>query len=252
MKVSVVCFAWALAVVTATVCHAETVRLHGATTVVNVIVAPHRDAVEKATGHRLQLVGNATGKGLVDLAEGKADAAMCSEPLEIAVAAAMVAGRNLDPKTLRLHEIRKDEVVFVVHPANTVTALSWEQLAAIHTGKVTNWKQLGGRDAPITVYSDAVTGGTRALVKKVVMKDMEYASAVRPLASVSRVAEFVRHDPNGVGAIGRGFADPAQVTILKTAKVERPLGFVTLGAPSPKVSQVIDAFRAAVGRPGQP
>jgi phosphate transport system substrate-binding protein len=224
---------------------ADTVTLHGATTVVNVVVAPHRAAVEKATGHTLDIVGNATGKGLVDLAEGKADASMVSEPLDIAVAAAEVAGKKIDPKTLQFHEVRKDEIVFVVHPDNPVTKLTWEQLRDIHTGKITNWKQVGGKDLPITVYSDAVTGGTRAMVKKVVMGGSEYGPSVKALTSVARVAEVVAKDESGVGGLGKGFVDTAKLKVVQTNKVERPLGFVTIGDPSPKVKQVVEAFRAA-------
>src|SRR5262245_46669667 len=158
---------------------ADTVKLNGATTVQNVVVNPHREAVQKATGHTLEIVGNATGKGLVDLSEGKCDAAMVSEPLDIAVSAAETAGKKIDPKTLQMLEIRKDEIVFVVHPGNGVGALTWDQLRDIHTGKTTNWKQVGGKDAPIVVYSDAVTGGTRAMIKKVVMGGAEYGAEVK-------------------------------------------------------------------------
>ena len=223
---------------------AEAVKLHGATTVVNVLVNPHRAAVEKATGHTLEIVGNATGKGLVDLTDGKADASMCSEPLDIAVAAAEVAGKKIDPKSLRLHEVKKDEIVFVVHPANPVTKLTWEQISDIHTGKITNWKQVGGKDLPIIVYSDAVTGGTRAMVKKVVMGGAEYAASVKSLISVARVAEVVPKEEGSIGGVGKGFVD-AKVKIVQTNKIERPLGFVTVGEPSAKVKQVIDAFRVA-------
>ena len=125
--------------------------------------------MEKSTGHTLEIVGNATGKGLVDLVDGKAEVAMVSEPLDIAVAAAKAAGKKIDPKTLQFNVVRNDEIVFVVHPANPVTKLTLEQLGDIHIGKITNWKQVGGKDMPITVYSDAVTGGTRAMVKKLVM-----------------------------------------------------------------------------------
>ena len=227
---------------------ADTVKLHGATTVVNVVVNPHREAVQKSTGHSLEIVGNATGKGLVDLMDGKADASLTSEPLEIAVTAAATAGKQVDIKKLQMHEIRKDEVSFIVHSSNPVSALTWEQLSDIHTGKITNWKQVGGKDAPIVVYSDAVTGGTRALVKKIVMKDVEYADSVKSLTSVSRVAELVAKDPNGVGAAGRGFADPTKMKIVQTKKLERPLGFITVGAPSPQVKQVLEAFRSEVSR----
>lgn len=224
---------------------ADTVSLHGATTVQTVVVNPHRAAVEKATGHTLEIVGNATGKGLADLLEGKADLAMVSEPLDIAIVAAQASGKPLDGKALVLTEIQKAEIVFIVHPSNPVGSLSWAQLADIHTGKITNWKQVGGKDLPITVYVDALTGGTRAMIKAIVMKGVDYAPGVKTQISVSRVAETVPKDEAGIGGVGLSFASTAKVKILKSDKLERPLGFATVGAPSGKVKQVIDAFKAA-------
>jgi len=225
---------------------ADTVRLAGATTVVNVVVNPNRAAVEKATGHTLEINGNATGRGLIDLSEGKADAAMVSEPMDIALTAAETAGKKLDGSTLKMHELRKDEIVFIVHGSNAVTKMTHQQLSDIHTGKITNWKQLGGKDMPITVYSDALTGGTRAMVKKVVMKDADYAPSVKSLTAVARVADLVAGDESGVGGLGRGFVKAdSKAKIVETAKIERPLAIVTIGEPQPKVKAVIDALRAA-------
>jgi len=214
--------------------------------VVNVVVNPSRAFVEKSTGHALEINGNATGRGLVDLTEGKADAAMVSEPMDIALAAAEVAGKKIDGATLRMHEVRKDEIVFIVHPNNPVTKLTLQQISDIHTGKITNWNQLGGKDLPISVYSDAITGGTRAMIKKVVMNGADYAPSVRSLTSVSRVAELVPNDEAGIGGLGRGFVKPdTKVKLVQTSKIERPLAFVTVGEPQPKVKQIIEAFRAA-------
>jgi len=226
--------------------YADTVKISGATTVQSVVVNPHRAAVEKATGHTLEINANATGKGLVDLTEGKADASMCSEPIDVAVAAAAVAGKAVDPKTLQFSVIRNDEIVFIVHPNNPVSKLTWEQIADIHTGKIKNWKQVGGKDLAITVYSDAITGGTRAMVKKVVMNDAEYAPGVKSLTNVARVADFVPGDESSIGGIGKGFVN-AKSKVIDTKKIERPLGFVTLGAPSAKVAAVIAAFKTEVG-----
>jgi phosphate transport system substrate-binding protein len=225
---------------------ADTVKLAGATTVVNVVVNPYRAGVEKSTGHTLEINGNATGKGMVDLSEGKCDAAMVSEPMDIALAAAEVAGKKLDGSKFQMHEIRKDEIVFIVNAANPVTKLTLQQLGDIHTGKITNWKQVGGKDLPITVYSDALTGGTRAMVKKVVMGNVEYAPSVKSLTSVSRIADLVPGDASALGGLGRGFVKTdGKSRIVETSKVERPLALVTVGDPSPKVKQVIEAFRAA-------
>jgi phosphate transport system substrate-binding protein len=221
---------------------ADTIRMNGATTVLNVVVKPAQAAVEKASGHTLQIVGNATGKGLVDLVSGNADVAMVSEPLEIALEAAAAAGKTIDGKTLQFAVVKKDEVVFTVNAANPVASLTFDQLRDIHTGKITNWKQVGGKDLPIVVYSDAVTGGTRAMVKKIAMGGAEYGDVVKAQTSVKRAAELVSTDEAGIAGVGKGFVVAGKAKIVNAPKIERPLGFVTVGAPKPAVKAVIDAF----------
>ena len=241
MKTSLTLCTIALAV-TAVGASADTVKMTGASTVLNVVISPTKGAVEKSTGHTLQIVGSGTGKGLVDLVDGSSDIAMISEPMDIAVEAAAVAGKKVDPKTIQFFELKKDEIVFVVHPSNSVAKLSWEQLRDIHTGKIANWKEVGGKDLPIVVYSDAATGGTRAMVKKIVMAGAEYGPAVKAQTSVKRAAEMVGTDDAGIAGAGKGFVDATKNKIVETKKLERPLALATLGAPKPAAKAVIDAF----------
>jgi len=232
-------------VVAATACiaaHADTVKITGASTVLNVVINPTKAAVEKNTGHSLAIIGSGTGKGLVDLFEGTSDIAMVSEPMDIAADAAAVAGKQIDAGKVKFFELRKDEIVFVVHPSNPVGKLSWEQIRDIHTGKISNWKQVGGKDQPIVVYSDSTTGGTRAMVKKIVLGGAEYGPAVKPQTSVKRAAEMVGGDEAGITGVGKGFVDGAKNKIVDTKKIERPLALVTLGEPKPAAKAVIDAF----------
>lgn len=225
---------------------ADTVKITGATTVLNVVINPTKVAVEKGTGHTLQIIGSGTGKGLVDLVDGASDIAMVSEPIDIAVEAAAVAGKKVDPKSVQMFELKKDEIVFVVHPANPVGKLTWEQLRDIHIGKITNWKDVGGKDQAITVYSDSTTGGTRAMVKKMVMGGAEYGSAVKAQTSVKRAGEMVGTDESGITGVGKGFVDAAKNKTIETKKLERPLALATLGAPKPAAKAVIDAFAKEV------
>jgi phosphate transport system substrate-binding protein len=221
---------------------ADTLKITGASTVLNVVISPAKAAVEKSTGHTLAIIGSGTGKGLVDLVDGASDIAMVSEPMDIAVDAAAVAGKKVDPKTIQFFELKKDEIVFVVHPSNPVGKLTWEQIRDIHTGKIANWKEVGGKDQAIVVYSDSTTGGTRALVKKVVMGGAEYGPAVKAQTSVKRAAEMVGGDEAGITGVGKGFVDAAKNKVVDTKKLERPLALATLGAPKPAAKAVIEAF----------
>jgi phosphate transport system substrate-binding protein len=226
---------------------ADQVRLHGATTVIDRVINPYKDAVEKSTGHTLEIVGNATGKGLVDLHEGRTDASLCSEPVEIAVAAAAIAGKQVDRSKLQFSVVGHDEIVFVVHPSNPVSSLTWEQIRDIQAGKIKNWKDVGGANQPITVFADTPTGGTRAMIKTIVMGGQDFGPSTVSLTAVKKVADMVGADPTGFGGLGKGFAD-SRVKIVQTKKLERPLGFITIGAPSPAVKSVIDAFKTQVAK----
>lgn len=225
--------------------HASEVRLNGATTTVNGLINPHRATVEAATGLTLKVVGSNTGKGLVALVDGQCDVALTSEPLDIAISAAKAAGKDLSVGDFQLHSVREDTVAFVVHPSNPVDTLTHDQVKDIHLGKITNWKEVGGLDLSILVFTDTLTGGTRALVKKLCLDGEEYSSVCKPLESVRFVATSVSELKAGFGAVGQGFADPAKVKLLKTERVPRPLGFISKGLPSADVLRVIDGFRNA-------
>ncbi|SRR6266568_19096 len=220
-------------------------RIHGAASVFDSVVTPYRSSVEKSTGVTLAVEKSNAGKGLKDLAQGKCELAMVSASLEASLAGAKTVGLEKAPPDLRMHVVATSEVVFVVHPANPVKTLSWKQLEDIHTGKIRNWKELGGKDQPIAVYTDAAASATRGLVKQVVLGGAEYAPSAQALAAVKDVNDRVATDETGVGALGLEFADPKQVAIVQSKKVERPLAFLSVGAPSADAQKVIDAFRTA-------
>jgi phosphate transport system substrate-binding protein len=230
---------------------AEEVTVWGAGTTIGAVIDPHKASVEQATGYKLDVQEIGTGKGLAALVEGKCDLAITSEPLDISIDAAKVAGATVDPKSVKLVTLVETEVVFIVHPSNPVKTLSWAQIRDIHTGKITNWNQVGGPDLAIKVYVDQPTGGTRNLIKKIVFGGEEYGSHCRPVEKVKIIAERVATNPGGFGGVGVGFVNPKLTHILKTPKLSRPLGFITKGTPSPKVKKVIAAYLAEAQKPSR-
>jgi phosphate transport system substrate-binding protein len=223
------------------------VRLHGAASVVDSLAKPHAAAVEKATGLKLVIDRSNAGKGLRDLVEGKCDIALASASLEATVDAARTAGLTAAVPDLRMQVLATSEVVFIVHPSNPVRKLTWEQIRDLHTGKIARWKELGGPDVPVAVVTDAAASATRGLIKQVVLGGSEYAPSARAVAAVAEVNEEVARNPAAIGGLGREFADPKRVASVDTKKVERPLAFVTVGAPGEKAAKVIEAYRAQVG-----
>ncbi|MDD2367386.1 MAG: substrate-binding domain-containing protein [Desulfuromonadaceae bacterium] len=111
---------------------AEVVKLHGSTTVQKRIMEPGKDALKKATGIDLELVGNGTGNGVEDLVAGKCDAAMASEELADAVASMKDASGKAASDDLKPNVITNDVIKVIVNPENTVTKLSKDQLKGLH------------------------------------------------------------------------------------------------------------------------
>jgi len=77
------------------------------------------------------------------------------------------------------------------------------------------------------------------------LANAEYAPTAWAVDFVKDVNDKVALDPSGIGGLGSGFVDAGKVVVVTTKKLERPLGFVTVGAPSAKVQKVLDAFQAA-------
>jgi len=225
------------------VADARVVRLHGAASAVDGLVTPRKATVEQATGLTLVVERSNAGKGLIDLVEARCDAALAAASLETTVQAARAAGLSGElPPDLRLHVVTTSEIVFVVHPSNRVRALTWEQLRAIHTGEVSSWKELGGDDRAITVYTDAAASATRGLVKRVVMGGQEYGAGARALEAVRLVNDAVAKDSTGIGALGREHVVSSVVVVVESLRVERPLGLITVGPPTAAVRAVLEAL----------
>ena len=97
-----------------------------------------------------------------------------------------------------------DGLIFVVNEDNPVDSLTTEQIRGIYSGQITNWKEVGGSDMPITPFQRNEDAGSQALMKKLVMKDTELMDAPNSyiVSSMMGLMEAVRSYDNSPGAIG--------------------------------------------------
>ena len=92
---------------------------------------------------RIDVQTGGSSRGISDARSGLADLGMVSRK------------PYADEKDLQWFTLAKDGISIIVHQRNTVDALTDTQIISIYTGNITNWKELGGADAPITVVNKA-------------------------------------------------------------------------------------------------
>jgi phosphate transport system substrate-binding protein len=228
------------------IAQANTVSIHGSTTVSSAVLMPHKAEIEQTSGETLDIVANGSGRGLADLAAGHADMAMISAPLETEVAAsnAKTPG-SLDPARLVAHQIGEARVAFVVHPSNPVTELTLAQITAILSGKITRWSEVGGADQPIVVVAAGPGDGVRSVVERRLLDGATIPAQVREMPNAPQIAQVVAQLPAALGVTSAASLRPG-VTVLKTDQtLGQPLILVTMGPASEDATKVIGAVTAA-------
>lgn len=165
-----------------------------------------------------------TAKGIDALIAGKTDIAAVTRPLRPKEEKMFVARHHHRPFS---YPVALEGISIYLHPRNSVDTLTIDQLARILSGEIRNWKELGGADAPIHVYSFDNTTGRYWYVAESILRDRSFALSTRYAQSGSassdaaklaaqekQMLEFVSHD---VGAIGYG--DLKKVRIVKLARI---------------------------------
>lgn len=213
---------------------AETIRLNGSSTVSKKVMASIQEPFTKATGIELRITGNGSGNGAKDLLDGTCDAAMSSESLAD-LARKLPALTAPDIKSFVLSE---DEIKVFVNRANPVGKLTREQVKGLHTGKIRNWKEVGGADWEVIVVTSHKNSGNRAAFGSIAMDGEAYsADAIEVATDIAEIKE-VATIRESISAIGVAFLDQS-VKVVETPKMARELLLITRGEPSPAVSKLL-------------
>ena len=138
-----------IAAVIAVPAGADILILQGSTTFNRRVIEPYQATIEQKSGHDLTVIPNRSMLGIIALIEGRAHIAMISAPLETEVNRLGNAMPGLDYNRLQAFEVSSTRAAFVVNPANPVRKASLDQIRKVLTGKITNWRDLGGKPAPL-------------------------------------------------------------------------------------------------------
>ena len=216
--------------------------------------------------------GPGSGAGIAALINGTTDICQASRTIKL---------QEIDQAKangIESYEIQvaTDALSVVVNPGNPLSELTIAQLSAIYTGKITNWKEVGGNDAPIVAIARDTNSGTHVFFKEHVVqmlglpaedKSLEYGNKVLQLPSTEEGVSQVANNPNAIFYPGLGYVTnavkplaikktpdylavlPSVATALDgTYPIARPLLYYTNGAPTGIFKAFIDYCLSTEGQ----
>jgi phosphate transport system substrate-binding protein len=205
---------------------------------------PHVDVVVQ---------GGGSGTGVAALFNGTVD--ICMSPRDLSDKEREYASGN--GFHLREYAIALGGIAIVVHPDNSLTQFSLDQLRQIFTGRARNWYEVGGVQPDIIVFARTVSSVTSALFLQHVQAGEDYAASVQQLPTNTAIVAEVANRPSAIGYSGLEAVQAAHgrvkvvalqaapqsspvSPILETIRsgsypLARPLHFYTAGEPSGRV-----------------
>lgn len=186
----------------------KNIVIDGSTTV-GPIAKAFADYYKEKTGIGAAISESGSGNGVKSLINGACDIANMSRFMKDSEFKTCVE-KGILPVA---HVVAFDGLAVVVNPANKVGAVTMAQLADIYTGKIRNWKELGGDDAEIVVISRDTNSGTYETFNELVLRKNPVVKGAEYVGSNGQAKTRVASTKNAVAYVGLGFADDSVKTL---------------------------------------
>jgi len=191
----------------------------GSDTIVNLALAWAERYQGEHPDVRISVTGGGSGTGIAALLNGTVDIANASrqiKPEELQEA----QSKGINPVE---HVIARDAIAVIVNPENPVEELTLQQLSDIYSGKINNWRGVGGEDRPIVRLSRETNSGTHVYFLETVLRLGEkdnktlFSTDTLLLPSSEGIINEVRQNPNAIGYDGLGYV-PKDLKMIAIAR----------------------------------
>jgi phosphate transport system substrate-binding protein len=238
-------------------------KLKGSDTVLPLAQKEAESYMKANKANKITVTGGGSGVGLAALVDGTTDIAMSSRKIKMSEKIKLQDAGKASKETI----IAFDALAVIVNPANKVTQLTREQLEGIYTGKIKNWKEVGGDDLQIVVYSRESSSGTYEFFKEHVLNNKNYASSVLSMPATGAIVQSISQTKGAIGYVGLAYVEKEVRTLkvsydkgktfiapsLETAKnktypIIRPLYYYYLTTVEKTVKPFVDFCLSAEGQ----
>ena len=221
---------------------ADEIKIATGPTFIKAIFDPIRAPFNAKTGLDIKILVGGPAPSLGELEKGNADAAGASLPLEAWLELAKKSGVSVKEAGAYTTYIPMSEKgLLMVHSGNKVKSLSKEQLKGIFTGKLQNWKEVGGDDAPILVVWPTLSSGALALFQAKILDNEPVTKSVYDVGTISDTPSAIAGTAEAIGIVNAGTTEKGIKEVA--APIERPLTLVYKGTPSANLQKLLDFLK---------
>jgi phosphate transport system substrate-binding protein len=185
----------------------ELIENKGSDTIVNLALAWAEEYQNIHPEIRLSVTGGGSGTGIAALINGTVDIANASRQMKVEEKETAIMNGSNPVEFI----IARDAIAIIVNPENPVNNLTLQQISDIYSGKINNWKELGGEDRPIVRLSRETNSGTHVYFLEEVIRLGEkenktlFSRDTLLLPSSEGIGTEIRQNPNAIGYDGLGY-----------------------------------------------
>jgi phosphate transport system substrate-binding protein len=161
---------------------------------------------------KIQVTGGGSGTGFAALQNKTTDLANASRKIKAKEIETCIKAFGRRPTE---YKVCLDGLSVYVSADNPIKELTVAQIGDIFTGKIKNWKAVGGPDAPITIYSRENSSGTYEFFKENVLQGKDFAASAQTMPGTAAVLQAVAKDKNGIGYGGAAYGAGAKHLAVK-------------------------------------
>lgn len=232
-------------------------RVGGSTTVLPIAQLAAEEFMNANPNVTLSVQGGGSGVGIASLIDGTSDIADASRAMKDDEIKTAVA-KGINPVA---HVVAMDGIAVILHSTNKIDNLTIDQIRKIYTGKISNWKEVGGEDRKIVVLSRDSASGTFEAFASLALNGEKVRKDALMNASNKAIATTVGNTPAAIGYVGLGYLSSKikAVTVenitctkknilTKTYPLSRPLFMYTNGKPKGELKNFIDFILSKEGQ----
>jgi phosphate transport system substrate-binding protein len=231
---------------------AGTIKISGGTAHIPVMKAAAKQIMQRFSDVRITIAGGGSGVGIKQVGEGLVD---------IGNSGRKPTDDEIAKYDLKMFKWAIDGVGLVVNPKNSVKSLTKAQTKAIFAGSIDNWKDVGGKDKAINLYTRDTASGTRSVFWKKALGKGDISAKANVVVSNGAMKAAVANDPYAIGYVSVGHMDESIQPValdgvtptLETVKsgqykVARGLFSNTRGEPTGLTKTFVDFLFSETGQ----